>query len=161
MDVKLLGIKNIISQVTTKRSSALLIDHLRKGLPVNLDLANCIADLLEGKLIASPKPLKKVGGAFQKMKFDMIKQLIKGAASPIDCSDWENQTVLKGALKNAGYFKNGCQEFPKTGPEITRAAKLLFGKYVGIPPSQVDEFIYPRTRTKLRVNSPKKTRKKT
>ncbi len=137
----------LIRKVKSTRNTTPLIEHLRAGRgPMGADLRTFIADLLEGKVKATPKrkTLRDSGGSLVRGTFDYWKREIREAIA----EGGPRYKDLEHKLKWAEF--SGVAE---TKGQITAAAKCITQALYGITKDQLEGFLINRRRNaKLRTN---------
>lgn len=122
------------------RNSTMLIEYLRGGGVVTTPLAAYIADLLEGKQRATPKPRKlELTRSAARAVSEYHKRLI-------EAMDGSNKLDILAALKRAGYTVTP-DSFEKKG-EVTKMADHLAAYMLGLKLSTFDGMKNPRERDK-------------
>ena len=135
MDLDEVHAEWLAALVRKTHNSTELIAHLRNHGPITPALSDLLADLLEGRETATPKP-KSFNGLSKGYVRGVIKALreIVGAQAGPDAWDQIEPQLKALALSR----------LPETKGEITRAARLLTAQMMGMTPSQLDEFLSPR-----------------
>jgi hypothetical protein len=136
-----LCIQGLIHDCTRKhRDTTQLIKWLREGRKVTPELSLLIADVLEGKVKAYPKPSKKEtkqGCRVLAKAFFNYYQEILGDPARMQ-GEW-GVTVAAEELARAGH-----RGIPESKGEISLAAKHLTAHIRGLTLAQFDELLYPR-----------------
>jgi hypothetical protein len=125
----------LATNVRETRNTRELVKHLRAGGPVTPDLAALIADLLEGEVRASFKPLTfaDIPRYWIEANLNYFKAVLRG---DMGVEQWE---ALVPILKEAGF-----EPEPKTKGQLTKAALYLTQRAFRLTPSQLNELLSPR-----------------
>jgi len=131
----------LIYAVTRKGDTRELIKHLREGVEVTPEIKLLIADVLEGKIKAKLKPLKRIG---IRTKSNLYTEIAMAEYILSYKSDYTQQEI-ESLLDKVGYT-GGLP--PEKKGDITKAKRLIAGYRLGLTPSQVSEIMEPRSARK-------------
>lgn len=136
----------LVQWVPRNRNSSPLIAHIRGGGPITPALANLVADILDGTVIAKPKKSKATDVRHSptfRLNLNYQVEWIKRRLDQPSDDEWNDLEALLAAV--------GCPN-PDSKPERTRAAAEIVAHLNGLTRYQLDECRFPRrSRAKSRT----------